>query len=189
MRRRTEDDLSLRAALRSLPDLDPPQAAWERLQSALDERELNAEAASPRSHARIRYALAASIAVLALFSATLFIATNPLRTPVGQSADVTPQRAEPNVSLALADLVAESARLERELTALPRYRGAMRVGTAGTIAGLEDQIAWIDTALTTNVAFDADTNYQEDLWRERVEVMNALVEVHYAQLPARMLRP
>jgi len=88
---------------------------------------------------------------------------------------------------ALAALVAESARLERTLVALPRYDGVVRVGTASTIAGLEDHIAWIDDTLSASEAYDVDPVYRQALWRERVEMMTALIDVQYAQLPATVL--
>ena len=81
-------------------------------------------------------------------------------------------------------LVAESERLERALTELPAQRRIMRADTARTIAGLEDQIAAIDAELTFAAANGLEPEQRTPLWRERVEIMNALVQVRYAQSKA-----
>jgi hypothetical protein len=78
-------------------------------------------------------------------------------------------------------LIEESARLERALSQLPAQRRVMTVGTAGTIAGLEDQIALIDAQLTVAAGSGAQPEFRAALWRERVDVMSALVQVRYAQ--------
>jgi len=180
MRRRAEDDLSLRAALRALPRHEPPAAVWDRVQAKL------AEGAQAQRTTRRRWthiALAASI-VLAAVTALLTQMSSqggneatPLEGPF--TAGLPPAE--------LADLVAESERLERTLVALPRFDGVVRVGTASTIAGLEDHIAFIDAEISASEALDADPIYRQALWQERVEVMNALVDVQYARIPAAML--
>jgi len=80
-----------------------------------------------------------------------------------------------------AALVEESARLERILTVLPERARVMNVGTMGTIVGLEDQVALIDHQLTLGAATGLGGESRQALWRERVDVMNALVQVRYAQ--------
>jgi hypothetical protein len=60
----------------------------------------------------------------------------------------------------------------------------MRAGTAGTIASLEDRIAQIDQELMFATAAGADSGRQATLWQDRVEVMNALVQVRYANSQA-----
>ncbi|MBN1238500.1 MAG: hypothetical protein JXB36_08350, partial [Gammaproteobacteria bacterium] len=80
-----------------------------------------------------------------------------------------------------AALLVESARLERLLEALPRQRPIMTAGTAGTIAALEDRIYFIDGQLTLGAAQGLEPKQQLALWRERIDVMDALVKVRYAQ--------
>jgi hypothetical protein len=77
-----------------------------------------------------------------------------------------------------AELVVLSDYLETLLEVLPQ-RQIMRVSTAGTIVGLEERIAQIDTELGRSQA--VSTEYRTALMRDRVEVMNALVNVRYAQ--------
>ena len=75
----------------------------------------------------------------------------------------------------------ESARLERLLAELPAPPRVMVGSTAGTIAGLEDRIALVDAQLSYAAARDLEPSYREALWGERVELMNALVYVRFAQ--------
>jgi hypothetical protein len=54
--------------------------------------------------------------------------------------------------------------------------------TAGAIVGLEDRIAFVDAQLSYAAAQDLAPPYREALWGERVELMNALVFVRFAQV-------
>jgi hypothetical protein len=166
--------------LRALPRCEPPAAVWDRIQAEL------AHGTQPQRKIRRRWthmALAASVllaAVVVLFA--------QLRSQRNDESAVTERPLTAALrSVELAALVAESERLERELIALPRIDGVVRAGTASTIAGLEDHIAFIDAELSASEALDADPIYRQALWQERIEVMNALVDVQYAQLPAAML--
>ena len=79
------------------------------------------------------------------------------------------------------DLAEQSMRLEAVLAVLPPPRRVMRAGTASTIVGLEDRIALIDAQLIRTRNESLPREYREALMRDRVEVMNALVNVRYAQ--------
>ena len=97
----------------------------------------------------------------------------------GGSAAVTAARVAPGIDADLVALAEESALLELMLAELPPARPVMRISTAGTIVGLEDSLALIDAEL---VRADTGTpEYRVALMRDRVEVMNALVNVRYAQ--------
>ena len=52
---------------------------------------------------------------------------------------------------------------------------------AGTIVGLEDRIAYVYAQLSYAAARDLAPPYRKALWGERVELMNALVQVRFAQ--------
>ena len=63
-----------------------------------------------------------------------------------------------------------------------RRRGrSWSASTAGTVVGLEDRIALVDAQLSYAAARDLAPPYREALWGERVELMNALVYVRFAQ--------
>ncbi|HVY66537.1 MAG TPA: hypothetical protein VHH11_17080 [Gammaproteobacteria bacterium] len=78
-------------------------------------------------------------------------------------------------------LVEESARLERLLAELPAQSPLMTGATASTIAGLEDRIAFVDEQLVYGAARKLPVPQQAALWSDRVELMNALVNVRYAE--------
>jgi len=181
-------------ALEALPELAPAPDARARVLAAM-------RAAAARRPVRRtgRVLLAAAAAGAAAAVLLLMEAPVPV-TPAGpQTLARGPQAAPPAVEpepspepqlppaprigapeeyLALLE---ESARLERSLFALPAQRPVMTAGTAGTIATLEGQIAHIDSELSLATAAGAEDEYREVLWRERVEVMNALLQVRYAQ--------
>ncbi|MCU0976731.1 MAG: hypothetical protein MUC71_10545 [Steroidobacteraceae bacterium] len=79
-----------------------------------------------------------------------------------------------------AELLAESARLEAQLAALPR-QAAQRVGTAYTISLLEDRLALVDDELSAATLEPGPAGAAEELWHERVALMDSLVRVRYAE--------
>jgi hypothetical protein len=146
--------------LRELPELAPPPGVWERV--------LEAERARREAQRLWRRSVAlAAVAAVAVVGVTAYI----VNIDSAAERDVAAYRA----------LVAESARLERVLAGLPAPRPLMAGSTAGTIAGLEDRIAIVDTQLSYAAAEDVAPSYRQALWGERVELMNALVYVRFAQ--------
>ena len=171
MRFPTED--VLKQELTALPELTPPPEAEARVLAAM-----RRAAAEPRQ----RPWKARTFAVLALAAAAAFAAVLVLRQPRAVfdeqalfATDVPPLSFDD-----YAELVEQSAQLERALVEMPAPRAVMRASTAGTIAGLEDRIAQIDQELTLATASGADSTQRAALWQDRVEVMNALVQVRYA---------
>jgi hypothetical protein len=149
--------------LRELPELQPPPGVWERV---LEAERARAEA---RRAWRRGAALAAVMAVVAMTGGVAAYFLNATETT---SASGT---------TSYAALVAESARLEQVLAQLPAPRPLMAGSTASTIVGLEDRIAFVDTQLSYAAAEDVAAPYRQALWGERVELMNALVYVRFAQ--------
>jgi hypothetical protein len=151
----TEDLLTLK----ELPELQPPAGVWERV--------LEAERAR-RETRRLwqrATAMAAGAAVVAIGIGAYLVNTQ------GSLPADAPYEA----------LVAESARLERVLAEMPAPRPLMAGSTASTIVGLEDRIAYVDEQLSVAAAENVASPYRQALWGERVELMNALVYVRYAQ--------
>jgi hypothetical protein len=173
----------VRAQLRALPSLEPPPHAWAAIEARLD---LGRPAQRP---ARGRW-LVAACAVVVGAAVALWLtlpggSAGPGRADgprIAAAVDATQVRAP--TAAELDQLLRESARLDRLLFEMPPRRGPIRADTAITIAGLEDQIAWIDAALSADAGTGADGGYRETLWRERVEMMNALVDVRLLQATA-----
>lgn len=171
----------MRDALRALPDVPPPAGAWERV--------LAAQQPAPRPEpprflrAAVGFGIAAGVALGALL-----LVTGPRESDVPPAVvDSTPAstvpllESTPLVQPSYASLVEESARLDRVLRNISYQRPVMNAGTAGTIVGLEDRIAFIDEQLTYGAARGLGLRQREALWTERVELMNALVYVRLAQ--------
>jgi hypothetical protein len=168
----TEDLLKLR----ELPELVPPAGVWERVLAAQQAR------AAAR---RFRYRAAAAVAAVALTGTLAYVVATLDSTPRPTLvAAVVPPLENVEVrreAVSYTPLVAESARLERLLADLPAPRPLMMGSTASTIVGLEDRIAFVDAQLSYAAARDLAAPYREALWSERVELMNALVHVRFAQ--------
>lgn len=83
------------------------------------------------------------------------------------------------VALASAAVRAENARLEALLATLPE-RQVMRGRTAFTVAELEDRLALLDDRLSRVTLEPNAPERAERLWRQRVDLMNSLIQVRYA---------
>jgi hypothetical protein len=175
MRPGTEDLLTRELA--ALPEIAPPPAAKTRVLAAM-----RRAAVEPPRRDLTHLALPA----MALAAAAAVAAVLVLWQPRGESegALTANENPAPLSFEEYAALVARSAELERALDTLPAPRAVMRASTAGTIARLEDRIAEIDQALLFTTAAGAESGQREELWRDRVEVMNALVQVRYANSQA-----
>ncbi len=153
--------------LQALPDFDPPQGLWPaiRARAAVSD-------ATPPSGAKL--ALAACLVTVCVLGAWL----------ARDAATVTPASpAAPARSDRLDRLLAENARLDAILADLPS-RSTTRAGTGYAVAALEDTLAVVDDQLSA-VSFEPHApEVAEQLWQERVNLMNSLVQVRYARVLA-----
>ena len=169
-------------ALQELPELQPPSGVWTKILAEV-QRDNRREPKLLR-HWSLGSAIAAGVAVLAF----MLISTDPempMKIESGLVA-VAPEGggvldAIPAEDLGYALLAAESAQLERELNSI-EYQPSLTNADIATIAVvLEDQIGYVDAQLTYASANRLDSRQTEILWRERVDLMNTLVDVRYAQ--------
>jgi hypothetical protein len=195
---------ALRHALRGLPELAPPDGVWERIEVA--ERETPARSAPWRTYAAgigiAAVVAAAAVAPLFLVGTRPPLGNGSLILPNDRSVSVAngargpavaaPPRVAATASLgplfggrvvptSYPALVQESARLDGMLHRLQYQQPMMSGATASTIAGLEDRIALVDEQLTYSNARGVPQPERTALWGERVELMNALVHVRFAQ--------
>ena len=165
---------ALTADLRELPSTAVPPERWSAIKSALGP----GAALRPDASRRPGWFLPAASAALVLV-AVLFT----LNTRRSASVEEGDTRAAATVPLTDSRqvLVAESRRLESLLATLPTESRLTRAQTAFTVADLEDRIQWVDYRL--NLANEAGLADEpaERLWRERVDLLNSLVAVRYAQ--------
>jgi hypothetical protein len=151
----------LRAALINLPEIDPPPV-WERIEQRL---------LYPEEFLAARWPLAASLAAAGIIAVVLWRAL-PFAPP-----------AEPEPSVAM--LEARATTLESALAVLPRSRLA-RGDTSLAAAQLEERLAEVDAILKADGSALAPRDRQQ-LWQQRVRLLDSLVCVRYAANAERAL--
>lgn len=158
---------SLGERLRALPAFTPPPGGWARLNQR-------------RQAQRRRYAMAGGGLALA---ASVLVAIGV----VGLRPDVAPPAARnvaaikaPAARQEVAQLISRSQNLERQLQSARPQVAVWSAGREERATLLEQRLRLIDAQL--NVA-DSDS-VEQRLWRERVKVMNALVDLHESEAPA-----
>jgi hypothetical protein len=151
------------AHLKALPVLRPARDMWAPVAAR---RQAELRARRLRRGSLVGLAAAASIAVIALVGPRLL-------PRLANDGGVT--------AAAIQDAQAQSATLERVLDAYNPNGRVINGRTAGVAQVLEDRIAQVDQRLqAAEMASDAVVQDQErlDLWRQRVGLMDALVDVH-----------
>jgi len=178
----------VRAQLRSLPPVMPRKSLWQAV--AIGSLEQPSQRHFPWLSA---IAVAASF-VLGLFLIGRFDPGSSDTSPVparttaaagsaSETVDVGISEVVPSVTpVTLADLQQRSRRLEGLRTAMPRRPQIVRASTARTIVDLEDRIALVDMRLNSAAALRLTERQRQALWRERVNLMQSLLQLEYAQL-------
>lgn len=167
---------AIREQLRALPELDPPADLWRVV--ATDT--LRSGGRRPVPWAPV-FAVAASF-VLALAMILSFGARTPDRPEPGTTTDLVASTPAPLSSVngvSTSELLETSRRLETALHALPAAPRVTRASTALTIAELQDSIFEIDAELSQR---GLEPAREQALWRQRVDLMDALMQVRYAEL-------
>lgn len=170
------ETLRVRAALRDLPPLEPPRDLWATI--AVD-------AMPAKAHGTHWWPMAGGIAAgFALGLALILNLGGPgedLPAP-GTTTDLvasTPAPASSVQGTSRAELVATSQQLEAALRALPAAPRVTRTSTAYTIDELQRSIGQVDLMLSER---ELDPESERDLWARRVDLMNTLMQVRYAEL-------
>jgi hypothetical protein len=165
-----------RAQLQSLPQLDAP-TSFQEVQRAM-----------ARPVAATRRALSARlVAGLAFVTLTtiFFVALRDETAPTVVDRSVEPdEQATPLLDVETArvpELVAQSRRLEDLLQQLPERPRIERVSTAAMIDTIEERIQWLDFQLSDAPDSGLNERQTQRLWSERVELMDSLVKVRYAE--------
>jgi hypothetical protein len=146
------------AQLKALPTLNPPRDRWPLVR---------AQVVASRGRNRMVKVRWASLALAASL--------------VGVIAVTRMQPQDPGTAGAqdLQALLSRSQQLEERLQEYDAGSRVMSGATAGAVAALEDRIAAVDAELG-----DAPGRQQDelmDLWRQRVQLMEGLVNVHVAR--------
>jgi hypothetical protein len=165
--------VAMRERLRSLPAAAGPAGdSWVVVRERLAAR---SSARRGDGHALGPYAAAASVAALAL-CAVIWSAGRP-----GSGAPPAAALSEvPAEGAALAELQARSRALEALLAELPDRPAVARAGTTVPIDALEAQVQWLDHQLSAP-RDGVDAPLARELWRDRVELMDSLVQLRYVE--------
>lgn len=172
-------------ALQDLPVLQPPGRTWAKI-SAEVERERNGVA---RTKALWRWPLRSAVAAGVAVAALMLLARDPetvSESTLGPTTTVAVDATDSGLDRRLAEpsyasLAAESARLEQALGRIGYRPRLVNADTASTIAIIEDRIGFVDAQLTYATAQRLSDRQTEALWRQRVDLMSALVNLRYAQ--------
>ena len=166
---------ALRAEMQALPQFDPPVLSWERIEQTIPRR---TSTLPPR-----KVGFAAAAVALIMLAAIALIARHGDHRSSEQSVKAPKVLNEPRSSDVphLDELVAQSQQLEQILQTLPQRPRIERVSTAATIDTIEQRIAWLDFQLLSTPDGDLSEEQSRRLWRERVELMDSLVKVRYAE--------
>lgn len=172
-----------RTRLRELPMIEPP-VAWRDVQARMNAASSglrSTRGTSRMANRLIGFAAAASVAIVALLVGTM--RDRGVVTAEREHAAVA-DRGVPSHSASttveLASLIERSRRLDALLQAMPARPHVERVNMAATLDTMEGRIQWLDYQLAYGGS-DLDASQSERLWRERVELMDSLVKVRYAQ--------
>ncbi len=165
---------TMRRRLAALPAVNAPADGWTRVRARIDAAQ---RPAVPRRGGSM-VAIAASCAMLGVLAGMLLreggrgaqeLAAQP-------AAGVLPQTLD-----SIEELRDRSRVLEEVLAALPARPAVERAGTAVPIDTLQAQVQWVDHQLSVSGAAHAAPDLRERLWRERVEIMNTLVQLRYVE--------
>jgi hypothetical protein len=176
----------VRRELRRLPDYEPPSHSWAGI-----EQQLRSRALAPRRSSGWRAtnwrAAAAVTAAVGLGALMFGLLIGPIRhgsSPAADSSESyqsnqTAQSLEP-----VAALVARSQQLEAILSGLPRP-GVERAATSAAIDELQARIEVLDLQLSSADESGLSGPQAQQLWSQRVQLLNSLVSVRYAEQAAR----
>ena len=155
--------------LRALPGLTPPPGGWADLNRRLHARRRNIAMAGGG------FALAASVLVaVGLVGVRPDAMAPPSASPGGTTVVIAPQ-----ASPAVEQLVARSQALERRLSAARSQVAVWNTGRDTRAALIQQELRRVDARINF-----ADPQDAELLWRRRVQLMNALVDLHETEAPA-----
>ncbi len=160
----------VRSRLQSLTDIEPPAEAWPQIASRLQATE------APRRQ-RTPLAIAAALVVVV---ASGFVIRG-FNTPAVGPPTVRLESPSVPTPISLDELVAQSQELDQMLQYLPERPTVERVALAATIDTIEARVQWLDQQLSYVEDTGVDDVQATQLWRERVDLMDSLVKVRYAE--------
>jgi len=179
----------LQMKLGELADTMPPREVWQRIETqALAEGLLKKPGMPTQAKwfSGVGLAAAVVLAVIILPNAGNQNASNQNDQPAVANSEVFPtvpaysDESSAGGYTAINALMVQSQTLERDLRTLPDQPRVRRASTTATISDLQDQIAAIDYRLN-DPGLNMTAEQEVIFWRERVRLMDLLVQLRYAQ--------
>lgn len=167
---------AIRAEMQAMPQFEPPDTAWERIQVTIPERK--------RGWRLRKVGFAAAGAAVITLTVITLVSGHLDRRGGATSELANVEEPVEQVMPHLNELVAQSQQLEQLLQKLPERPRIERVSTAATIETIEQRIQWLDFQMSNAPEADLSEAQSRQLWRERVELMDSLVKVRYAEAGA-----
>jgi hypothetical protein len=170
----------MQGQLRSLPARQAPMAAWENIQANVEQQ----SAAGAQWRLAPVAAAAGLVALVSLVALRFVGGGQPYETPrVKLQEQPVPTVVEtPPLSAATVEqLVQQSRQLEDVLRNLPEPPRVERAALAATTDIIEQRIQWLDFQLSFEPEAQLSKEQTRRLWHERVDLMDSLVKVRYAQ--------
>ncbi len=172
--------------LRELPDRVRAPDRWHAIQAQLNAPREAPEPMRSRPGWWLPAASAAAVVVAVLLTLpaqqpTTLGPTGEPQQIVNAPAPVDRSPTAGRGSAGPAQLIADSKRLEEMLSSFSESPRVTRASTALTVADLEERIQWVDYRLNLDAEAGLDPEQSQKLWRERVELLNSLVAVRYAE--------
>lgn len=146
------------AALRALPAHRPPRDRWAAIK---------AQAVRDRRTTVVRRSAFGALAAAAAIAVLVGIRGIGVVGPTPASGQTE-----------LETLMAQSRQLETTLQTYDPAGRVLNARAAGVIADLEDRIALVDAGISQMTARNGSRDDLISLWRDRVDLMDALVNAH-----------
>ncbi len=163
----------MQARISALPVFSAPEEAWSGIEQRM-QKTFEARSARHRGLAGLALAAAASV-IIAMGVWTLQKTHHPQVESLAMSG--APATSVPQ-------LVSQSRSLENTVLSLNASADhvVISAGTAATVAALEDRIALVDYQINTASVRQGGGPELEQLWQQRVDLLQSLAAVRYAQL-------
>ncbi|HWW20193.1 MAG TPA: hypothetical protein VNZ06_05260 [Steroidobacteraceae bacterium] len=166
--------------LQQLPQFEPPQRVW------LTVRERLLRSAPLHSHGGWIYLSTAAAAIVAIVTGVLWTKTIDRDNTARHVAVVAGSALPVNDHDSIAPLVVRSQELEALLRQMPQRPTVERAATSATIDEIQSTIQMLDLQLSNSSRLDHEE--AKRLWNTRVQLLDSLVYVRYAEV-ARDARP
>ena len=189
---RLDELVAVRDELRRMPVMGPQHNRWPKILEAAGLGKATAGAKRKTWFAGVGLAASVLLASVVVISQRPFdtspgdVIASDNNSPVSAQVDDVADDRQPRkwTTEEIEALVARSQRLEQTLSAMPRRPSVKRASTSDTIMGLQQGIAMVDYQI--NYGSNVMTPKQSQrLWQQRVDLMNSLVSVRYAETQPR----